>query len=95
VKGHTPTPWKAGENSLGVYPIYAEQGPLTVQPAKAFSDADADFIVKAVNNYELLILSLHDACIQLEYLQKFKPLGTTAGVLSRIYHLLSTVGENK
>lgn len=57
---HTPTPWRIGDNSLGVYPIFAKQGPLTVQPAKAFSETDAAFIVKAVNNQSSLKLALQE-----------------------------------
>ncbi len=49
--GHTPTPWKVEENCLGVYPISAKQGPISVQPAKAFGESDAIFIVTAVNAY--------------------------------------------
>jgi hypothetical protein len=42
-------PWTVGENELGVYPIYAQIGPLRVQPAKAFGLNEAGLIVHAVN----------------------------------------------
>jgi hypothetical protein len=56
---HTSTPWKVEENCIGVYPISAKQGPLSVHPAKAFGEADAAFIVKATNHFDDLI-----ACVR-------------------------------
>ena len=60
---HTPTPWRVEENCLGVYPISAKQGPITVQPAKAFAEDDAAFIVKAANNHDALVKALEAALL--------------------------------
>jgi hypothetical protein len=62
MSAHTPTPWVAGDNELGVYPIWAKCGPLDVQPAKAYGPDDAAFIVKAVNSHDHLVKALEASC---------------------------------
>lgn len=54
----TPTPWRCAADGLGSYGIIANQGPVVVQPAKAFSEADAAFIVRAVNSHDGLVKAL-------------------------------------
>lgn len=55
---HTPTPWWIGSLAAGGVGIWADQGPITVQPAKAAGLDDAAFIVRAVNAHEALVEAL-------------------------------------
>lgn len=86
---HTPTPWKVEENCLGVYPISAKHGPLAVQPAKAFGEGDAAFIVKAVNNHNALVFALTELCQSFEFC-----VGKDTPVVVEAQRVLAAVQEN-
>jgi hypothetical protein len=59
---HTPGPWSInpGANPTTGWHIEAKQGPLTVCPAKAYSEADAHLIAAAPELYEALEQLLDD-----------------------------------
>jgi hypothetical protein len=58
----TPRPWTvANDEHPGVYKIIGHQGPVKLQPARAFGRDDAELIVRAVNAFEPLVVELTNA----------------------------------
>jgi len=81
VREHTATPWKLlmtmwkDESNEKVYAVYSEQGHIiadcgvewgTIADDKDLINANAAYIVKAVNNHEALLEACKEALLQLE-----------------------------
>ncbi|MFK4647174.1 hypothetical protein ABIF96_005748 [Bradyrhizobium ottawaense] len=94
---HTPTPWVAEPEYENGNPTYIHKDGHGIADCSMGygmeDDANAAFIVKAVNNHEALVDRLKEARLQIEYMHsKFDETGTGNAVLARINATLSDVG---
>ena len=66
VLSHTPTPWRI-EREYGEIEITSELGQVArIESVSPSAQADAAFIVRAVNAHEELIASIKDAIVSIE-----------------------------
>lgn len=94
---HTPTPWHRNIPPAVRYPvIFAGRNTHVAQVIGkslpyAVVEANLDFVIQAVNNHDALVSALHEARLQLQYLNERYQTGTTTTILTRIEAILSAV----